>query len=212
MTTTFQSNGPGPIFPDTLRPAARFRQWIVDCISQRSLVAWPFRPSRMAFRAVQLLLDGMALSVCFVLAYCLRFDFSFAPDVAGRMLSQIFLAVPLQLATLAILGTYSFVWRYVGLRELRTFATAAVASTERTDDLPTGASDGLPRFYGPAFGDPDERPPGFLAVAGLRVVRRIVHENSDRSARPKGHAPEPGAADWRRTGRADGSAGDRTPW
>src|SRR5467141_2515813 len=86
----------------------------------------PVIPARFLTKQFQFLLDLMILVAAFMLAYLLRFDFAIPPDYVYRMLVQLPCVVLLQVVTLNVTGVHSFVWRYVGLAEVKAFFMAAV--------------------------------------------------------------------------------------
>ena len=137
--------------------------------------------TRFFSRRLQYVLDLVVLVVAFIIAYELRFDFGPTHDVQMRALSQLPYVVLLQFLALHLSGVYSFVWRYVGLREVSAFLRAAWWSFLPVVVLRLA----LPVAYGTwrvpisvAIMDT------FLAFGGvlaLRVVRRVVFERYERS-------------------------------
>ena len=127
-------------------------------------------------RAAQRLVDLLVCALAFRLAYLLRFDFAIPEDVASLVLVQLPYVVLLKLATVSMFGIQAFVWRYVGMADLRAFMGAAVTSTA----VLLGARYGLPDSWvtwrvplsvilvdgGLAFG-------GLVAI---RVLRRWLYE------------------------------------
>src|SRR5450755_5186576 len=69
-------------------------------------------------RRVQTACDLVILTAGFVLAYLLRFDFALPRAVLLSALTQLPLVVALQFAALNVAGVHTFIWRYVGMREL----------------------------------------------------------------------------------------------
>ena len=140
------------------------------------------RPAWVRFfsRPVQYVLDLALLVVAFALAYGFRFDFAPPDEVLARALSQIPYIVLLQFVALQLAGVYSFVWRYVGLREVSAFLRAAWWSFLPVIVLRLA----LPIAYGTwrvpisvAIMDT------FLAFGGvlsIRVFRRVVFERYER--------------------------------
>ncbi len=84
--------------------------------------------TRLPVRIIQISLDLGALVWAFVFAYLLRFDFQIPAKEFSRLLHQLPYVVLIQMGILALLGVYSFIWRYVGMPELKTFLRAASAS------------------------------------------------------------------------------------
>src|SRR5450756_844705 len=77
-------------------------------------------------RRVQLLLDVSMLAGAFVAAYLLRFDFMLGPAERQRLIWQLPVVVLLELLSQRVWGIYKFIWRYIGLAELRAFIGAAL--------------------------------------------------------------------------------------
>jgi FlaA1/EpsC-like NDP-sugar epimerase len=82
----------------------------------------------MPVRIIQFTLDLGGLIAAFVLAYLLRFDFRIPATEFPGLLHQLPYAVLIQITVLMLAGVYSFIWRYVGIPELKTFLGAACAS------------------------------------------------------------------------------------
>ena len=134
-------------------------------------------PARLVrfLRAAQLAIDVVVLVVAFVLAYALRFDFHFPEGAAAALRTQLPVVVLVELAALLVSGVYRFVWRYVGLPELRAFLRAGLGAT---------AILLLSRF----LPDGQWRVPRSVAVINLlvafggafalRVLRRLLHERA----------------------------------
>src|SRR5438067_788551 len=80
-------------------------------------------------KQIQFTLDLTILVSAFVLTYLLRFDFVIPLDHFHQMLFQVPYVVLLQLTTLILAGVYSFIWRYIGLSEVRSFIKAALWTT-----------------------------------------------------------------------------------
>ncbi|HEY5190498.1 MAG TPA: polysaccharide biosynthesis protein, partial [Candidatus Deferrimicrobium sp.] len=132
---------------------------------------------------MQFVLDLLVLTASFLLAYLLRFEFVIPQKVLFDALVQLPYVVLIQVVALALAGVYSFIWRYVGMREVRSFFYAFFWSSLVLTVL---------RFTLPdRFGD--WRVPlsvilmgtalGFLGVLGLRVARRALWENEERNRR-----------------------------
>src|SRR2546426_12110539 len=89
----------------------------------------PWSAARIMTKQTQRTLDVAVLVMAFVLAYLLRFDFHIpAPDLR-KMLIQLPYVVTLQFTLLYVTGVYTFIWRYVGMSELKAFVLAALWSS-----------------------------------------------------------------------------------
>ncbi len=131
-------------------------------------------------RRLQYLLDLSVLVTAFLLAYGLRFDFAPSHDVRMRALSQVAYIVLLQFLALHLSGVYSFVWRYVGLREVSAFLRAALWSFLPVIVLRFA----LPASYGtwrvPISVAIMDTLLAFGGVLAIRVFRRVVFERYER--------------------------------
>jgi FlaA1/EpsC-like NDP-sugar epimerase len=87
-----------------------------------------FRHMRSLVRPLQFLVDLLVLSAAFTLAYLVRFDFDLPATESAHFLIQLFPIVLFQFVLLRLAGVYTFIWRYVGMAELRTFLKAALYS------------------------------------------------------------------------------------
>jgi len=135
---------------------------------------------RFPVRLLQFTLDVTALSVAFVLAYLLRFDFQIPASQASHLFQRLPYAVTIQISVLLLAGVYSFMWRYVGIPELKTFMAAAFISS-----LPLLAL----RLFLPARLDVWRVPIsiivmdttfGFGFLFAMRVFRRALYEYQER--------------------------------
>ncbi len=132
---------------------------------------------------MQFTLDIAVLIIAFVFAYLLRFEFAVPEREVNNALQQLPYVVLVQLAALALAGVYSFIWRYVGLGEVKAFLYAAIWSALVLSVLRLS----LPVRYG------TWRVPlsvilmgtvlAFGGVLGLRVLRRYLYEHSQRRER-----------------------------
>src|SRR5207237_763822 len=90
-------------------------------IKSKSRVWW----TRLLHRSTQFTLDLVTLAAAFWLAYLLRFDFDIPRDNFLQALRQFPYVVLIQFSGLIIAGVYSFIWRYVGMSEVKSFVNAA---------------------------------------------------------------------------------------
>ena len=148
-----------------------------------------YRQLRSLDRQTQFLMDLGVLLGAFTLAYLLRYDFQVPEAALGTYLRLVPIVLVIQVGVSYACGIYTFIWRFVGLAELRTFALAAALAP-------------LP-LLGLRFGLPDTlhawRPPisiilidNLLAFGGmllLRVVRRSLYERSTAREQARGRAP-----------------------
>ena len=134
-------------------------------------------------RGLQFALDVSALVLAFVLAYLLRFEFAL-PDVELRnALQQLPYVVLVQLGALALAGVYSFIWRYVGLGEVKAFVYAAIWSGLVLTVLRLSLPDRFGGWRVPLSVTLMGTVLAFGGVLSLRVARRSLYEGSQRRRR-----------------------------
>ena len=125
---------------------------------------------------VQILLDVSVLALAFMAAYLFRFEFILGPAERARLIWQLPVVVLLQLLSQRAWGIYRFIWRYIGLSELRAFIGAGL----------TCLAVMLAFRFGWPGGTPDLRIPisvtfidvglAFTGTLGIRVFRRMLFE------------------------------------
>ena len=144
--------------------------------SSRGLL-W-LQPSRLLIRQTQWALDILMLSASFLLAYLLRFDFSIPAEESKHAVIQLLGVVMIQFLALIITGVYSFVWRYVGMAEVRTFLKASLIACLPVILLRLTVPPGFKQFQVPLSIALMDSVFAFAGVLGLRVVRRAIHESA----------------------------------
>src|SRR5512132_3200498 len=75
-------------------------------------------------RRIQFFLDLLILAGSFQLAYLLRFEFHPSREILATASAQMPVVILIQVAALFFAGIHSFIWRYVGMRELKAFVVA----------------------------------------------------------------------------------------
>jgi FlaA1/EpsC-like NDP-sugar epimerase len=140
--------------------------------------------TRLPVRLIQIALDLGALVWAFVFAYLLRFDFQIPAKEFSRLLHQLPYVVLLQMGILALLGVYSFIWRYVGMPELKTFLRAACASAIPLLALRVFLPEPLEIWRIPFSIVIMDTAFGFGSLFGMRVLRRGLHEHQERRRAP----------------------------
>ena len=138
-------------------------------------------------RRIQFFLDLLILAGSFQLAYLLRFDFRVPQGTFTTASAQMPVVILIQVTALFLAGVHSFIWRYVGMREFKAFVLAfwwsALALTALRFTLP----DTLAEWRVPLSVILMGSVLGFVGVLGLRLLRRLVYETSERQRRsPRG--------------------------
>ena len=132
---------------------------------------------------MQFVLDLLVLTASFLLAYLLRYDFVIPGKVLFDALVQLPYVVLIQVVALALAGVYSFIWRYVGMREVRSFFYAFFWSSLVLTVLRFTLPDRFGDWRVPLSVILTGTALGFLGVLGLRVARRALWENEERNRR-----------------------------
>jgi FlaA1/EpsC-like NDP-sugar epimerase len=136
---------------------------------------------RLKNRPVQYLLDLCVLTGAFVLAYAVRFEFHLTPDVWDRLLRQIPLALLCQFGAMSAFGIYFFMWRYIGMAEVGAFVKTTLVATFLLVALRLGLSPAYQDFRIPLSVIVMDAILAFGGVLGLRVARRFIYEQYERS-------------------------------
>ncbi|MDH3255875.1 MAG: polysaccharide biosynthesis protein, partial [Acidobacteriota bacterium] len=139
--------------------------------------------SRYLRRDVQYGLDVSVLALAFAIAYLLRFDFEIPPEYARPMLVQLPLVVLIQFLTLHLLGIYTFLWRYVGMTEVKTFLRAAIYSSLPLLLLRLSLPDSLELLRIPRSIILTDTALAYGGLLALRVFRRALYERHERTRR-----------------------------
>jgi FlaA1/EpsC-like NDP-sugar epimerase len=139
--------------------------------------------SRYLRREFQYSLDLSVLALAFGVAYLLRFDFVLPAEYLQPALLQLPLVVLVQFGTIFALGTYNFVWRYVGMSEVTTFLRAAVYSSLVLLALRLGLPQSLEILWIPRSVILTDTVLAFGGLLGLRILRRAIYERHERTAR-----------------------------
>ncbi len=134
-------------------------------------------------RGLQFTLDVSTLVLAFALAYLLRFEFALPDTELRNALQQLPYVVLVQLGALALAGVYSFIWRYVGLGEVKAFVYAAIWSGLVLTVLRLSLPDRFGSWRVPLSVTLMGTVLAFGGVLSLRVIRRYLYEKSQRRRR-----------------------------
>jgi FlaA1/EpsC-like NDP-sugar epimerase len=131
---------------------------------------------RFRTKNVQFALDLLVLLGAFVSAYLLRFDFVIPRNYYRPLLTQISYVVLVQFAALALAGVYTFIWRYIGLAEVKAFIYASTWSALLIVAVRLGLPDRFGPWQVPLSIIMADTALAFGGVLGLRVLRRALYE------------------------------------
>ena len=141
-------------------------------------------------RSLQFALDITVLVVAFSSAYLLRFEFAVPAREMPNAILQLPYVVIVQLSALALAGVYSFIWRYVGMGEVKAFLYAALWSALALTVLRLTLPDRFHNWRVPISVILIGTILAFGGVLGLRVLRRYLYELSQRRRRGTGAASQ----------------------
>src|SRR5436853_350718 len=131
---------------------------------------------RFLSRRVQFAMDLLVLVGAFLLAYLLRFEFEIPRDWMHPMMVQLPCVVLLQFVALHLAGVHSFVWRYVGISEVRPFFVATLSVFFILVLIRFGLPGSVVSWRVPLSICVMDTMLTFGAVLGLRVMRRTTYE------------------------------------
>jgi FlaA1/EpsC-like NDP-sugar epimerase len=138
----------------------------------------PQRPTLPSIdRQIQFALDGVVLLAGFALSYLVRFEFSIPEFLWLPALQQAPLVLLIQLAAAARCGIYSFLWRYIGVSELRPFLQAALFVMMPLVVLRLVLPEALAIWRVPLSIIFLSQVFGFGGMLAVRVLRRLVWES-----------------------------------
>jgi FlaA1/EpsC-like NDP-sugar epimerase len=131
---------------------------------------------------MQFTLDIGVLVLAFVVAYLLRFEFSLPEGELNNLVQQLPYVVLVQFAALALAGVYSFIWRYVGMAEVKAFVYAAIWSALALAVLRLSLPNRFATWRVPLSVVLMGTVLAFGGVLGLRVLRRYFYEKGQRAS------------------------------
>jgi FlaA1/EpsC-like NDP-sugar epimerase/CheY-like chemotaxis protein len=150
-----------------------------------------FSPEWFVGRKLAIVLDAFTLASAFLAAYLLRFEFAPSPTEWDYFLIQLPLVVLLQFAVMISFGIYTFIWRYIGLQEVKAFIKGGLFSMAFLMVLRYGLPGTLQYWRVPVSIIIVDSVLAFGGTLFLRVARRYSVENwetpdpEDRRARAK---------------------------
>jgi FlaA1/EpsC-like NDP-sugar epimerase len=139
-----------------------------------------FRNARVLVRPLQFFVDLLVLISAFTLAYMVRFDFAIPLTERAHFVVQLVPVVLLQFVLLHLAGVYTFIWRYVGMAELRTFLKAALYSAIPLLLMRLSLTGEFQSLRIPVSIIVVDTVLAFGGVLGVRVIRRDIYETRDK--------------------------------
>jgi FlaA1/EpsC-like NDP-sugar epimerase len=148
----------------------------VTDIRNRSRVWW----AKLLNRRIQFTMDLVTLVAAFALAYLLRFDFDIPRDNLLAALRQVPYVVLIQFGALALAGVYTFIWRYVGMAEVRAFINAAYWALLPILFIRIAVPDAYHQWRVPMSVIVVDTMLAFGGALGVRVMRRALYERYEK--------------------------------
>lgn len=139
--------------------------------------------TRLLTKQTQFILDLFVLVTAFFLAYLIRFEFVFTEYWLLAALTQAPFVLLVQFAALIFTGVYSFVWKYIGLSEIKAFMWAALASTIPLLMIRFLVSNRFASWKVPFSVIVVDAMLAFGGVLGVRVLRRALYEKYEKKRR-----------------------------
>ncbi|HKQ05044.1 MAG TPA: nucleoside-diphosphate sugar epimerase/dehydratase [Blastocatellia bacterium] len=147
-----------------------------NAIRNRSRVWWAW----LLNRRVQFAIDLVTLVAAFALAYLLRFDFDVPRDNWLAALRQLPYVVLLQFGALALAGVYAFIWRFIGMAEVRAFVNAAYWALLPILFIRVALPAEYHQWRVPLSVMLVDTLLAFGGVLGMRVLRRALYERYEK--------------------------------
>jgi FlaA1/EpsC-like NDP-sugar epimerase len=171
----------GPV----IRPTRKRRDFAAAQNEARNLprLEW----NRLFLKLLQFGLDVVVLISAFWLVYLWRFDFVIPEHEFRLALIRLPYTVLIQFAGLILAGVYMFIWRYIGMAEVKAFFNAALWSILLLLLMRLGLPERFQELRIPISVIMADTPLAFVGVLGLRVLRRVIYER-ERKSRKVNHS------------------------
>ncbi len=140
----------------------------------------------------QTALDFSILAGAFVISYLLRFDFSLPQSEVRNILVQLPFVVLLQFVALQASGSRTGIWRYTGIGNIKPFFYAALGSLLVLTLMRFQLTDSYQAWRVPLSVIFVDCMLAFGGTFGLRMLRRVVFEQSKRRQQGKGQVSSNG--------------------
>ena len=131
-------------------------------------------------RKSQFVIDTVVLVFAFVFAYSLRFDFDIPEVEKQHMIYQLPVVLLLQLLLMWSTGIHAFVWRYVGMTELKAFLHAALLSALPMIGMRVLLPEQLQEARIPLSITLMDAVFAFGGVLSMRLIRRAIYERGSK--------------------------------
>jgi len=172
-------------FVPVIKPTRKRREFAAVQNEERNSprVQW----NRLLLKLLQFGLDMVVLIAAFGLVYLWRFDFVIPEHEFRLALIRLPYTVAIQFAGLILAGVYMFIWRYIGMAEVKAFFNAALWSILLLLVMRLGLPERFQEFRIPISVIMADTTLAFGGVLGLRVLRRVIYER-ERKRRKVNHS------------------------
>lgn len=136
--------------------------------------------TRLLTKQTQFFMDLVVLIGAFFFSYLIRFEFVFTEYWLLAALTQAPYVLLIQFAALIFTGVYSFVWKYIGLSEIKAFVWAGLASAIPLIAVRLWIPDRFGSWKVPLSVIIIDCMLAFGGVLGVRVLRRAMYERYEK--------------------------------
>lgn len=147
---------------------------------------WTHLPAKQ----LRFVMDVAVLSAMFWLAYGLRFDFEIPAESRAHALIQYPFVILLQFAAFYLMGIHTFMWRYVGLSEVKPMLKAAIIAAAPLLVMRIGLPLAYQAWRVPFSVILSDTGLVFAGVLGIRVARRMLYERYEKERSRRDGASE----------------------
>lgn len=144
--------------------------------------------SGMLTKRSQCVIDLAVLGAAFALAYLLRFDFNVPEQELRHGLLQLPFVLAIQFPILFVSGIYAFIWRYIGMPEIKNFLAAALWSVLPMVLLRLLLPDSVHSLRIPLSVILMDTGLAFGGILGTRVLRRAMYERYEKQQKGTVHS------------------------
>lgn len=155
----------------------------MNSINQKAKNIVRLHGKRQLVRQLQFAVDLTILVAAFVLAYLLRFDFAIPKQEIYHGLVQLPAVVLIQFGVLFLTGVYTFIWRYVGMAELKAFLSGALCSLLPVVALRVWLPEEFQQWRVPFSVIVVDTFLAFGGVLGVRLLRRALYERDQKQSK-----------------------------
>jgi FlaA1/EpsC-like NDP-sugar epimerase len=144
----------------------------------------------LLIKLVQIILDFSILSLAFILAYLLRFDFILAGDQFQKAILQMVFVASFQILILRICNVHKFIWRYVSVPEMNRILGALLLASLPLIVVRFGLFEIFNYSVIPLSIIIFDFFLAAIGILGIRLLRREIYDNFHRTETAKNTTTE----------------------